>query len=152
MSNRYIAWKTPYGMVDALFLVDTSGSHHGFLDEDTAETRDKVVAARVAIAPTGIERTAFRAVFDFIPHDPLAKITYQRTLPNNSKIFDIVRTGQVGKLIEALNMRTACLTDRDEEGRSLLNVSYQEAHFQMKTNIWIVCMLGFETRYVQIPS
>jgi hypothetical protein len=140
MSNRYIAWKTPCGMVDALFLIDSNGSDSEFLDEDTAETRDKVVAARVAIAPTGIRRTAFRAVFDFIPHDPLAKITYQRTLPKNSEIFGIAIAGQVAKLIEALNMRTACLTDRDEEGRSLLNLSCQEASFRTKTNPSIVCM------------
>jgi hypothetical protein len=44
-------------------------------------------------------------------------------IPNNSEVFKIVGSGEVKELIELLEKGTASLTDRDEEGRSLLNVS-----------------------------
>jgi len=82
------------------------------------------MAATVTITPGTIEKSSFRIVFDFTPqHDPLAKITYQTVIPNSSEIFSIIQSGDVTRLIRALQNGNASLTVRDEQGRSLLNVS-----------------------------
>jgi hypothetical protein len=57
-------------------------------------------------------------------------MTYQRTVPIDSQVFEIVSCGKVRELVEALEQGTARLTDRDEEGRSLLNVSFHEIRFE----------------------
>ena len=135
INNRYAAWKTPYIKIDALFLIDSNVSSRKFLDEGNVQTMDEVIAARLAICMNGMKSAMFRAVLDLIPlHDPLAMITYQRTLPNDSEVFQIASCGQVTELIEALKERSACLTDRDEEGRSLLNLSYYETAPCTKAN------------------
>jgi hypothetical protein len=44
-------------------------------------------------------------------------------VPNDSEVFKIIDAGDVEALKKALAMKTASLTDRDENGRSLLSVS-----------------------------
>lgn len=56
--------------------------------------------------------------------DPFASITCQAKIPNNSEVFKIVKHGKLEDLLKAFENKTARLTDRDEEGRSLLNVSH----------------------------
>lgn len=51
------------------------------------------------------------------------KLYYQAMVPNDSNIWKIVEAGDVEALREAFVMQTASLTDRDEDGRSLLGVS-----------------------------
>jgi hypothetical protein len=43
-------------------------------------------------------------------------------VPNDSEVFKIVNAGDVKALKKALAMKIASLTDRDEDGRSLLSV------------------------------
>ncbi len=74
---------------------------------------------------------SFRIALHLNPRlSPSAMITYQATRPNKSEVFTIVRFGKVEDLIKALEAKTASLTDRDEEGRSLLNVSYYGSIFE----------------------
>jgi hypothetical protein len=102
--------------------------------EDATRTASKTVAARLAIIPSNIKTSLFRVVFDFTPHlDPSATITYQAMVPNYSKVFKIAGSGEVKELIELLEKGAASLTDRDEEGRSHLNVSCYMPSFEMLT-------------------
>ena len=47
-------------------------------------------------------------------------------IPSDSEVFRIVKFGELEDLLRALAAKTACLTDRDEGGRSLLNVGQVE--------------------------
>jgi hypothetical protein len=85
---------------------------------------DEAFAAKVTIVPNSYRIRSLRVIFDFPPIlNPIPKITYQAMIPNDSEVFQIIASGQVEKLIEALDVGSISLTDRDEEGRSLLNVS-----------------------------
>ena len=60
---------------------------------------------------------------DFNPlWDLPMKLTYQAMVPNDSEVFEIVDAGDVEALKKAFASKTASLTDRDEDGRSLLSV------------------------------
>ena len=88
------------------------------------ETRDMALAGTVAITPRDCKAFSCRAVFGFDPTLHLTPhLTYQAMIPNDSKLFTIIATGTVEDLTNALELGAASLTDRDEEGRSLLNVS-----------------------------
>jgi len=83
-----------------------------------------MTASRLIIVPNGAGTSAFRVVVDVAPRlDPAITITYQAMIPNNSPIFEIASSGKVTELIELLEKGTGSLTDHDEQGRSLLNVS-----------------------------
>ena len=128
VNRRYASWSTHYGRVDALFW--TTSSSTSVINEDTRETLDEVFAAKVVIVPNVRRIRSLRVIFDFPPIlDPIPKITYQAMIPNDSEVFKIVASGQVERLIEALDLGSTSLTDRDEEGRSLLNVSCHGASF-----------------------
>jgi hypothetical protein len=128
VSRRYASWSTQYGRVDAFFW--TTSSSTSVIDEDIRETLNEVFAAKVTIVPNLCRTRSLRIIFDFPPIlDPIPKITYQAMIPNDSDVFRIVASGQVEKLIAALDLGSTSLTDRDEEGRSLLNVSCPGASF-----------------------
>ena len=129
VTNRHAAWITPHGRVQASFWT-VSNDSNAKTRGDATRTADKTVAARLAIAPNSIGTSPFRVVFDFAPHlDPSATITYQAMIPNDSEVFRIAGSGEVKELIELLKKGTASITDRDEEGRSLLNVSCYRPFF-----------------------
>ena len=44
-------------------------------------------------------------------------------LPKDSEVFQLIKKGDLGGLIQSLSLRKAFVTDRDVDGRSLLNVS-----------------------------
>jgi hypothetical protein len=126
---------TSYGRVEASFWNISHNSLPRISDQDTTESTstDETFGARVTIVPSRKIESSFRIVFDYTPHlNPSATITYQATIANDSEIFHIVRSGQVKDLIGALEKGTARLTDRDEEGRSLLYVSCHEAFYRKK--------------------
>lgn len=50
-------------------------------------------------------------------------ISFSATLPNNSKVFERIKDGDMKGLLKMFEEGTAALTDRDAKGRSLLNVS-----------------------------
>jgi hypothetical protein len=119
---------TPHGRVDTSFWTVSDKFSVSGADENASATTDRDFGAKIAIVPSCSKPSQFRVVFDFTPYlDPKPKITYQAMIPNNSKIFSIIEFGQVEEFVEALEQGTASLTDRDEQGRSLLNVSYHEA-------------------------
>jgi hypothetical protein len=116
-------WMIPHGRVEVSFWTSSNGSHLGIADGNSSVS----TAARVTIIPSRTIISSIRLQLDFAQHlDPSARITYQATIPNDSEVFFLVSTGQVKQLIEALDKGTAHLADRDEEGRSLLNVSVIE--------------------------
>lgn len=147
-SSTHAAWRTPYGRVEGSFwaIPDHSISD----DRDGTRFPSKLAAARLALVPSGVGRTHFRVVFDFTPSlDPCATITYQAMIPSDSKVFRIAQSGDVGELLELLNGGTASLTDRDEEGRSLLNVRFVP-HCLTKLIQEIVCYFQLECGCLQV--
>ncbi|CZR63154.1 uncharacterized protein PAC_13051 [Phialocephala subalpina] len=120
--HRHAAWMTPYGRVETAFWTISSHSGGIFFPEATITTRHRGFAARVALIPADPTAHSFRVVFDFTSHFNIsANISYQAMIPNDSEVFKIVSSGQIKRLIEAVEQGTASLTDRDQEGRSLLN-------------------------------
>jgi hypothetical protein len=84
----------------------------------------KITASRIIIVPNGAGMSPLRVVVDLAPRlDPTTTITYQAMIPNDSVVFKIARSGKVTDLIGLFEKGTAFLTDRDEQGRSLLSVS-----------------------------
>lgn len=74
-------------------------------------------------------------------------------IPNQSIIFRVVSAGDIDGLIKMLKEGSGRLTDRDEEGRSLLNVSYHSLFFkQTNTKGSAVLATQLEGRHDQIPS
>jgi hypothetical protein len=115
---------TPHGRVETAFWAVLNRSNSKVSLEDTADNSGEDLAARVAIIPSDPETHSFRVVFEFTPQLNLpSNLSYQAMIPNGSEVFNIVASGQVKELIEALENGTASLTDRDQQGRSLLNVS-----------------------------
>lgn len=122
---RYGRWRTPYGTVTALFWRSQT-----YLENDRLDVRSEtqtIIGAQIAINSRGSSGT-YRTILDLdLCLNPSTSITYQATRPNDSEIFSIVRYGKLEELLKVLEEKTektAGLTDRDEEGRSLLNVRY----------------------------
>lgn len=131
--ERHLICITPYGGVNLTFWNISHASLPKISDQDTTESAsvDETFGAKVAIVPNQTVESPLRVVVDFTPHlNPSATITYHAFIPNDSEIFEIVKYGQVKDLIKFLDNRSASLTNRDEEGRSLLHVSCQEAFFE----------------------
>jgi hypothetical protein len=127
-SQRHASWMTPHGRVDTSFWTVSDTSRISDAEENTSTATDREFGAKVAIVPSYSRTSRFRVVFDITPHlGPKPKITYQAMIPNDSEIFNLIKFGKVEEFIEALERGTASLTDRDEQGRSLLHVSYREA-------------------------
>ena len=115
-------WRTTYGRVLATFCQIQTSSEHRSVDEELPPQSS--IVSKIAIHTTGNGLRPVRIVLDLDPRlDPSAMITYQAMIPNDSEIFNIMKFGELEDLLEALEAKTASLTDRDEEGRSLLNVS-----------------------------
>ena len=54
-------------------------------------------------------------------------LTVSALLPEDSRVFQIIKEGDLEGLIRSLSLGEARLTDRDTEGRCLLNVSAEDA-------------------------
>jgi hypothetical protein len=108
-----------------------------------------ITATRLIIIPNDAGMSRLRVVVDLAPRlDPTATITYQAMIPNNSAVFRIARSGEVTDLIELFEKGTASLTDRDEQGGSLLSVSLCNLIVE-RPNTEVVCSSGFECRYMR---
>jgi hypothetical protein len=120
--RQHGTWRTSYGRILVVFEQTKHLSEHNSVHEDFAT--QGAFAAQIVIHPNSSCVSPKRIVLDLKLHlNPSAKITYQETIPNTSEVFSIIEHGQLDDLLRALEDRTARLTDRDEEGRSLLNVS-----------------------------
>jgi len=95
-------------------------------NENTArKTKDltSVYPARITLFTRSKTESTVCVNLDFNPlWDLPMKLTYQAMVPNDSEVFKIVDAGDVEALKKAFVMKTASLTDRDEDGRSLLSV------------------------------
>ena len=127
---RHSSWNTSYGRIFASFRTHTVDSDVQAVDADVA-AMDQAFSARIAIAPKITGRSSSYIVFDFASNvasiDLSMKLTYFPMVPNDSKVFTIVRDGEVHQLVEAFEEGYASLNDRDEQGRSLLKVSCDHA-------------------------
>jgi len=120
--RQHGTWRTSYGRILVSLEQAKHLSEHTSVHEDFS--RQGAHTARVVIHPNSSCVPPYRIVLDLnLSLNPSAKITYQETIPNASEVFSIIEQGQLDDLLRALEDRTARLTDRDEEGRSLLNVS-----------------------------
>jgi hypothetical protein len=82
------------------------------------------IAAQIIIHPNSDCAPPYRIVLDLNPRlNSSARITYQAIIPNTSEVFSIIERGELEDLLRVFEVGTASLTGRDEEGRSLLNVS-----------------------------
>ena len=95
-------------------------------NENTArKTKDltSVYPARITLFTRSKPESTVCVNLDFNPlWDLPMKLTYQAMVPNDSEVFKIVDAGDIEALKKAFVMKTASLTDRDEDGRSLLSV------------------------------
>lgn len=122
--HRGSTWINPYWRIQASILDLTNAPYDDSTKGNDKKTSEKEFIANIKIVPRHMGTSSFRVIFDINPYfDPSLKITYQAIRPNDSEIFKIVTSGQLQKLLWALENVTASLTDRDEEGRSLLHVS-----------------------------
>ncbi|ERF72537.1 hypothetical protein EPUS_02818 [Endocarpon pusillum Z07020] len=130
--HRCISWMTPYGSVQLSLWATSDRSPPNVGDEETINFADEAFTVRMAMVPSRKVAASSLIMFDFTPHLNLpAKITYRAMIPNHSEVFRIVKRGQVKELIQALEEGTARLTDRDEDGRSLLNYAVHSSEIDM---------------------
>ena len=123
--RQHGTWRTSYGRI--LVVLEQTKRHNSVQEDFSTQG---AFAAQIVIHPNSSCVPAKRIVLDLKLHlNPSAKITYQETIPNTSEVFSIIEHGQLDDLMRALEDRTARLTDRDEEGRSLLNVSHVALQF-----------------------
>ena len=131
--SRHSSWNTPYGRIHATVYVYMVDSDEQATDADLANMIEQTSSTRVAVVPTITGVPSSYMVFEFISTgasiDLPVNLTYSPMIPNDSDIFTIIRDGEVHQLIKAFEEGHASLNDRDEQGRSLLNVSYDD-HFQ----------------------
>jgi hypothetical protein len=111
---------------------------------DPSGKDSEIAATRITIVPNDDGMSPLRVVVDLAPRlNPTATITYQAMIPNDSAVFWIARFGKVTDLIDLFEKGAACLTDRDEQGRSLLSVNL--CNLIVKgPNADIVCKSWFE--------
>jgi hypothetical protein len=120
---KWSAVKTVYGWVYTEFYRsrNSSAKKDG---SSKSESDPQFSAATIIFVPTYTMETFHRVMFSINNSQPLtATVTYQARIPNGSPVFEKVKWGTVAQLIKAVEEGTASLTDRDEDGRSLLNVS-----------------------------
>lgn len=137
---RVSRWETPHAKVQCTFWCiphSTSNNNEEFKPEiDRLYSR----YGRVSFIPKNSETAAFYLTLDLrfksSNLDPTMTLSYQAILPNNSKVFKIVRSGEVSALKALIEDRKASLSDRDEDSRSLLNVSYVFHSFDSKMIKW----------------
>jgi hypothetical protein len=105
-------------------------------DAATPESGDEIFSGTVVVNSCDGTKSPCRAVFEINQAISLIpKITYQAMIPNGSKVFRIISTETVEDLIAVLESGTTSLTDRDEEGRSLLNVSLQRLYIRKELTL-----------------
>lgn len=79
-------------------------------------------------------------------------ISFSAILPDNSEVFLRIKDGDLEGLLQLLAQGAASLTDRDPEGRSLLNVriSVLILHLKEAALTIAVCLYARRIRYLQI--
>ncbi len=121
LAPRCGTWRTPYGRVLAFFWKTQNSSKRRSNGEELIAQNS--IAAKIAIYPGDMGSGPFEIVLNLDPRlNPSAIITYHAMIPNNSEVFKIIKLGELEELLRALEAKTVSLTDRDEDGRSLLNV------------------------------
>ncbi|KAE9380968.1 hypothetical protein N431DRAFT_137126 [Stipitochalara longipes BDJ] len=121
---KFAAWQTQHGRMELSFW-----SARTDVDENKAEKTKYFTStdlARITLFTRSRMKRTVCVNLDFNPRwDLPMKLTYQAMVPNDSEVFKIVEAGDVEALERVLDMKTASLTDRDEDGRSLLSMRSQ---------------------------
>jgi len=150
---KFTAWQTQFGRMELSFWLTSTVVDN----ENTArKTKDltSVYPARITLFTRSKTESTVCVNLDFNPlWDLPMKLTYQAMVPNDSEVFKIVDAGDVEALKKAFVMKTASLTDRDEDGRSLLSVRIisDPANFDVNWNC-SVCSHKSKSGYVPVPS
>lgn len=146
------SWLTPYGRVNAIFSSTPKASVLGV--EEASRPKD-IIAAKFVLIPAV---TSIPFCIEFCmnleahvnnPSNSI-KVNYHAIRPDDSEIFRIASYGSVQELRDMLTNKTARLTDRDTDGRSLLGVGKSWILFDGKTNCDTVRNLSPECGNVQV--
>ena len=91
--------------------------------EETLEVWD----AHLIFLPCKLQKAQISIAFQqqLLHHGSFLKmpgLSVSALLPKTSKVFKLIRNGDLDGLVKSLSLREARLTDRDEAGRCLLNV------------------------------
>jgi hypothetical protein len=119
---KFTAWDTQHGRMELSFWPASTDADD---DDDARKTKylTAIDLARMSFFTRSRTKSTVCVNLDFNPLGDLPmKLTYQVMVPNDSEVFGIVDAGDVEALKKAFAMKTASLTDRDEDGRSLLSV------------------------------
>jgi hypothetical protein len=120
---KFAAWQTQNGRIELSFWSPDTDSD-GEIGIGKTTHSASTAFARIALFTRSVTKSTVCVNFDFNPLVNLPiKLTYQAMVPNNQGVFKTIETGDVEALKKALAMKTASLTDRVENGRSLLSVS-----------------------------
>ena len=121
------SWMTSHGIMHATFLTRSTNRGMHDADIDSASSMEGPFSGRIALVPERTGTPLSCIIFNFASitgsTNLSMNLTYYPMIPNSSRIFEIVNAGDLQGLIEALENGDASLNDRDEQGRSLLNVS-----------------------------
>lgn len=110
-NHRHSAYYTSHGRLEVSFWANPNEAYS--------------FGAKITFLSCSNAISSSRAVLELSSYlDPSAKITYQALRPNDSEVFAIVTSGDVRRLEQELANGTMSLNDRDEKGRSLLNLSF----------------------------
>lgn len=117
-TNRHAFWTTSSWRVQTSFWTRS--------DDSRLRNREAtaIVAARIIIGLTSTKPSPCQIVFDFTPHlNPSTTMTFQATVPGYSRVSSLAKYGKIRDLVQLFEHNAATLTDRDQQGRSLLQVS-----------------------------
>ena len=99
--------------------------------EDQSKENAETLAAKLIITPTAAQLSKFKIIIDIASREYqnhaiyfTPTLTFHATIPDDSEVFRIVKSGSVQKLKKLLSTGAASLGDCDSMGRSLLNVSF----------------------------
>ena len=100
---------------------------HDTKEQDTEYS--EALVAKFIVTPTSAQLSNLQIIIDIASREHQNRaiyftptLTIRNMIPDDSKVFRVVKKGSVKKLNRLLNSGAASLGDRDSRGRSLLNV------------------------------
>lgn len=137
MSGRVVQYSHSYDEVEcelgriSLVLSDvklSSKSRNLRTENDEGDGEHKGYAMRVSFLPADLK--SFRMIVASTFYEAfsdtsscISHLVVNRVVPAGSRVFDVVRQGQLQELLEMIQRGEASLKDHDEYGASLLMVS-----------------------------
>lgn len=123
--QRSSSWISPYGRIHAFFRTFSTQRSARSTSEDMYEQE---FDGRVILIPNNVGIFSSYIVWDFvsssIPANLSSTLTHFPMILNTSEVYKVICEGDLHELITMFENGKASLNDRDEQGRSLLNVSF----------------------------